>query len=335
MGPVIARGNMEKVLVLLGTYNGAAFLPEQLQSIQQQSFQDWQLLVRDDGSEDDSQNILEAFAREDNRIEILQDRKGRLGVAGNFGELMLAALDSKAEVVCFADQDDVWLPFKMAAQLTLLQESHTTYGSDTPILVYSDLHVVNHDLKTLYGSLMGYQGIRHQADSPLNYLIAQNFVTGCASTINRALLEIAVPMPTDALMHDWWIALCAAVWGRIEYLDRPTLLYRQHSRNQVGAKRIKNMLNPFNRQLFAYWRRGRCNFRDTFRQAAALDERIHARDDQSAPGTAELVAAYAGLLRASRLERLATISRFGIQRQGWPRQWLFWNSLLLEPRIPH
>lgn len=315
-----------KVYILLGTYNGADFLHTQLNSIQQQTLQEWRLLIRDDGSEDDTLHILEDISREDARIEILKDEKGHLGVTENYNELMLASLQRGACIVCFADQDDVWLPTKVANHLTRLHKAQEIHGAHTPILVHSDLKVVDRDLNVLHGSLARYQGIYAQPKSPLRYLLAQNFVTGCASTINRALLEIATPLPRQAVIHDWWIALCAAACGQIEYIDEPTVLYRQHGHNQVGA--IRASLNLLNSSLLRRWRKAQRNFSAAFGQATALKQRLGSQGHTPQHEVIELLEGYARLPQAGPLERLFFVQRSGIRRQGWFRQPVFWISLL-------
>ncbi|HDL08042.1 MAG TPA: glycosyltransferase, partial [Desulfobacteraceae bacterium] len=191
-----------KIFILMGTYNGSPFLAEQLQSIQNQDLRDWTLLVRDDGSKDDTCNIVADFTKKDNRIVYISDDNKHLGVIGNYGRLMRAAMDSGAETIFFSDQDDVWLPYKMSRQIRHMAEFERLYGRDTPVLIHSDLKVVDKRLNTISDSFMVYQGIANESKSPLKILLAQNFVTGCATVINRPLLEIALPIPENVMMHD-------------------------------------------------------------------------------------------------------------------------------------
>jgi rhamnosyltransferase len=127
----------------VATYNGAEFLYDQIQSIQGQTISNWTLLVRDDGSEDNTRNVLETLAAKDKRIRCIHDACGSLGAARNFGELMRIAWTEGADIIFFSDQDDVWLPTKMMEQIEALDKMEDSYGRDTPILVYSDLEVVD------------------------------------------------------------------------------------------------------------------------------------------------------------------------------------------------
>jgi hypothetical protein len=109
-------------------------------------------------------------------------------------------------------------------------------GKKPPILVHLDLDVISEQLERIHPSFMGYQGLTHESRDPLRVLLTQNFVTGCATAINRPLLELATPLPVDVIMHDWWLALCAAACGRIEYLPHALFQYRQHDANQIEAE---------------------------------------------------------------------------------------------------
>ena len=121
-----------KVIVLLATYNGAEFLSDQIQSIQGQTISNWTLLVRDDGSEDDTRGVLERLAAKDKRIRCIHDTRGCLGAARNFGELMRIARAEKADYVFFSDQDDVWASNKITDQLTYLMEMELRHGKRPP-----------------------------------------------------------------------------------------------------------------------------------------------------------------------------------------------------------
>ena len=113
-------GKNQRICVLMGTYNGARFVRDQLRSIQEQTLSDWTILVRDDGSQDGTLEILLDCAKTDRRIRCVHDSYGRLGIVGNFGELMRIACLGAADYVFFSDQDDVWMPNKIAYQVAFL-----------------------------------------------------------------------------------------------------------------------------------------------------------------------------------------------------------------------
>jgi hypothetical protein len=101
--------------------------------------------------------------------------------------------------------------------------------------VHSDLKVVDEQLNILAESFWHYQNLNPKLDS-LNRLLVQNTVTGCTVMINRKLLTLAKEIPQQAIMHDWWLGLIAATFGKIIIVNLPTVLYRQHSNNDTGAK---------------------------------------------------------------------------------------------------
>jgi glycosyltransferase involved in cell wall biosynthesis len=223
-----------QVDVLLATYNGAAYLPELLRSISDQDFTGWRLVVGDDHSSDATGEILAALAAEDpQRLRVLPSGEERFGARGNFGRLCEA---STAPYAMFCDQDDVWLPGKIALTLARMRELEAESGAETPILVHTDLSVVDARLGPISSSLWRYQRLDPRLTSP-RHIAVQNHITGCAVMVNRALLKLALPIPPEAIMHDWWLALVASVHGRISAIDRPTILYRQHGGNSLGAKR--------------------------------------------------------------------------------------------------
>ncbi|MEO6307312.1 MAG: glycosyltransferase family 2 protein [Nitrospiraceae bacterium] len=321
-----------KVIVLLATYNGAEFLSEQIQSIQGQAISNWTLLVRDDGSEDNTRDVLEKLATKDKRIRCIQDTRGCLGAARNFGELMRVAWVEGADIVFFSDQDDVWLETKMMEQIAALDKMENSYGRDTPILVYSDLEVVDRWLQPIDRSFMRYQGLTHEAQSPVRVLLTQNFVTGCATVINRSLLKLAVPLPADVVMHDWWLALCAAACGQIGHLPSSTLRYRQHDSNQIGAQRILAMMNPLSLRTRRWWKEGGSRLFKSIGQAAVLSERIVSRDVPCSVEALSLLKRFAACAQEGRFRRLWTVSQLGLQRQGVFRQLLLYWRLLVSRR---
>jgi glycosyltransferase involved in cell wall biosynthesis len=225
---------MPAIDILLATYNGATYLPALLESLESQTFQDWRLLVRDDGSTDDSVSIIEAWAGGGKRpVRIIADDRGSLGTCGNF-DALLEHSDAPYFMLC--DQDDVWRPEKVSQLFDLIQSVEAQKGSGVPILAHSDLALVDSDLRPVHPSLHRYVRLgTAPAEGLWRVVLVSNIVTGCASIGNAALHKAALPIPPQAAMHDWWLALVAATFGEIVYLPESTVLYRQHGLNAVGA----------------------------------------------------------------------------------------------------
>ena len=236
--------NIECVLC---TYNGAEYIREQLESISHQTCRPDRLIVCDDDSQDSTVEIVADWSRTAGfQVDIFINEPG-LGAVGNFEKALFL---TTGDYIFFADQDDVWLPEKIELAMKLMKDMESEYGLEMPCLVHTDLMVVDKQLQVIHRSFLENQGLQHiyNEESLLPCLMAQNFVTGCTMLINRALKEKALPFPRDIIMHDYWLALAAAMCGKIGFINVPTILYRQHGRNTVGAVKylsLGNMLRVF------------------------------------------------------------------------------------------
>ena len=203
--------------ILLATYNGAAFVEAQLDSILAQTHKNWRLVIRDDGSTDKTPEIVEAFrARHPEKVIVLEDEAGNLGLVQNYSRLMEHA---GAGYVAFCDQDGVWKPLKLELSLQKMCDMEADHGADKPLLVFTDLTVVDEDLQPIHGSFWRHEGLRPDRCNSLNRLLLQNVVTGCTALMNRPLVERSVPLPAEAVVHDWWVALVAAAFGFADLLE--------------------------------------------------------------------------------------------------------------------
>jgi glycosyltransferase involved in cell wall biosynthesis len=220
--------------ILLPTYNGEQFVGALIDSLMSQTYQNWRLLIRDDGSRDGTARIVRAYAHKyPDRISAVEDGDGNLGVIRNVQRLLERAASG---YVMFCDQDDVWLPHKIDVTFEKMTALEGAFGQNTPILVHTDAKVVDADLREIARSLWRYQKSDPGKGSTLNRLLLQNVATGCTVMVNKALLKKALPFPDEAMMHDWWLALVAAAFGRADRVPESTLLYRQHGKNDTGAK---------------------------------------------------------------------------------------------------
>lgn len=219
--------------ILLATYNGADYLAEQIESLLEQDYPHWRVLARDDGSRDNSVEILRRYAERDPERFVLVGQDGaNLGFVGNFATLME---QSTADYLAFCDQDDVWLPEKLTVSLDRMRELEAAHGADAPLLVHTDVRVVDRDLREIAASIWGYQGTDPVTGDKLNRLLIRNVVVGCAAMFNKPLKDLALPIPKEAKAHDWWIAMVAAALGAVGHVTAPTVLYRQHAGNAIGA----------------------------------------------------------------------------------------------------
>ena len=164
--------------------------------------------------------------------------------------------------------------------------------------------------------------------------MTQNLVTGCAVVINRDLLEFVTPIPNQIILHDWWLAICAAACGRIGYIDEPLVQYRQHSRNQIGAMTLDRLVN------LSAARKRLSNIQDymlgPIGQAKVLSERIRGKQINCPGESLELLDGFVSCLGQGTVRRLWTIYRLPFRRQGpWRKLLLFLRLLLMrnEPKV--
>lgn len=294
------------VAICMATYNGAQYLDEQLRSIREQTWTDWVLFVRDDGSDDSTVEILKEFVRKNpGKAVLLATGAENLGAKANFARILSAASkDGRFSFFAFADQDDIWFPDKLERSLALLREQ------PGPALVHTDLEVVNRRGKTLGHSFFRYRALNCH-EQRLSRLLIQNNATGCTMVWNRALNDRIDLDQSDAVMHDWWVTLTACTFGTILCLKEPTVYYRQHASNVVGATRVNSLGFIWKRTLGL--RRVRDTLRHSMRQGEAF---LRLYGHSLSPEQVRVLEAFSGMARQSKLRRVATVFREGFWKQG-------------------
>ena len=228
------------VAVLMSTYNGEQFLESQINSILNQDYDNIHLYIRDDGSRDGTINIIKEFCKRDSRVTFINELDiCNLGVVRSFMRL-LEEIDS--ELYMFSDQDDVWLPSKISDSVSRIYSMNYKYD---PCVVYTNLQVVDSNLK-------GEKTLLDHDWQDFADLLFTNNAYGCTMLFNKKLKEkinFNNLNYSNIYMHDWWLMLITAAYGEIAYINKPTILYRQHIDNQVGAdsksiaSRIRRLLN--------------------------------------------------------------------------------------------
>jgi len=225
----------DSVDVLLSTYNGEKFLSAQIDSLLNQTYKNWRLIIRDDLSNDGTMLLVNEYkTKYPDKISILDNQSVKKGIVGSF-ECLIEG--SSAHYVAFCDQDDVWLPNKLQLQMERIIKLEGLYGRSMPILVHTDLIVVNDELDLIGASFWRYQHLAPKKMNNLQRQLVQNCVTGCTVLVNRSLLALALPIPKGVIMHDWWLALIAVSEGKVCEMNITTVKYRQHDNNDTGAKR--------------------------------------------------------------------------------------------------
>lgn len=224
-----------KLAILLATYNSEKYLKVQIDSILAQSFADFILYIRDDGSTDDTLLIIDEYLRSFSNIIFLKDdQTGRFSM-GSF-MWMLEAVD--ADYYMFADHDDYWLENKVQLTLNKMFEVEN-YEFSKPVIIHTDLKVVDTNLKEVASSFWNYSKIKPSLLLNFNFLAVYNLLTGCTMMINKKARNVSLPYSKFALMHDSWIGLKVMDnGGIIDFIPNQTILYRQHGNNAIGAKEV-------------------------------------------------------------------------------------------------
>ncbi|OME86494.1 glycosyl transferase family 2 [Paenibacillus lautus] len=220
---------MNKVQVLLSTYNGEPYISEQIQSILSQRYPDITVLIRDDGSKDRTVELLEELMKlHPHKIKLIKG--SNVGVVSSFFELLRAA-DAEADYYCFCDQDDVWLDHKVENAITRLNSSVHT---EVPAMVFTPTYLTDDELNP--------KGIwpKPPAQKPSFFnALYENIAIGATITMNqsaRKLFMYSKSMNSEkVLMHDWWFYLLVSAFGTVIYDNTPSMLYRQHRNNVVGG----------------------------------------------------------------------------------------------------
>jgi glycosyltransferase involved in cell wall biosynthesis len=268
----------DRIEILLATYNGERYLAEQLDSILAQTHQNWHILARDDGSSDDTVAILSAYKTSlGEKLTIFEDARGNLGSVGNFSCLME---NSTAPFAAFCDQDDVWLPEKLAVGLQAVLELEKRWGAETPCLSFSDLEIVDQCLKQTAASFWAHEKIYPERANELSRVLTHNAVTGCTAVINRSLVERAAPIPKGAVVHDWWVAMTAAAFGHVMSVPQTTVKYRQHNGNEIGPRGYGAKVSA--NRLIAFIKtagQNRPGYLGLYRQVIAFREKFDERLD--------------------------------------------------------
>jgi glycosyltransferase involved in cell wall biosynthesis len=224
------------VSVVICTYNGEAYLRQQLESILRQTLMPSEIILSDDGSTDRTleiaRDILSTAKKQGVTLKILT-RKKPLGPAGNFSSALARATHP---LIALADQDDVWHPDKLDVLAGRLGKNPQA------LLVHSDAALVDSAgarIGSLAHSLHVTRAERRALDSgwALDALLRRNLVTGATCMIRAGLLRNALPVP-EGWVHDEWLALIAALQNGLIFDSAELIDYRQHSANQIGARRL-------------------------------------------------------------------------------------------------
>ena len=236
-----------EVAILLATYNGERYLEEQIESIIEQTYKNWVLYIRDDNSKDGTQKIIDKYIKKyPNKIIQIIDNITTNDACKNFMCLLEKVhKEKKYKMYMFCDQDDVWLKDKIEIMVNKYLEVE---NKEKPILIHTDSYVVDSNLNIICNSSIKYSGLNSKRKKFNSFLI-QNNTRGCTILINNKLANLVKLDIENIIMHDWYFALIASAFGEIIYINKPTIKYRQHSNNVLGATTYRGIGNLFRRAI--------------------------------------------------------------------------------------
>ena len=266
-----------RISVAVCTYNGADFLPAQLQSIAEQSRPPDEIVVCDDASTDETRAVLESFANSATIPVSLHFADQNAGSVKNFERAIGLC---SGDVIALSDQDDVWRADKLQLLEAALRQ-HPNAG-----LVFSDAEIVDQNLNALGQRMwqqVGFDAHKQKlmrTGHALEVLITGWTVTGATMAFRSSYAKLALPIPAHiAMIHDGWIALTVAAVSGVVFIDEPLIKYRQHERQQIGAP--KQQTTPPERGLPAFESalRRRNSTSDLHEILSVLEERLASQKD--------------------------------------------------------
>ena len=222
------REQLQPVAVAMCTYQGARFVEAQLRSLQTQSWPT-RIHVSDDASQDDTAARVSALIRPG--TDELAVQPENIGYVQNFQTSIRAALDSGAQHIALSDQDDICQNNRIESGMQHMQTLQDQYGSNTPLLVHSDLRLVDAQGQQRHASFFSSRRYRITTRKNLLLILGENGVMGNTILMNRALARLCLPFPEHLHVHDYWIAVLAELFGQRVLHDTPTVDYRLHGHN--------------------------------------------------------------------------------------------------------
>ena len=219
--------------ILLATYNGEKFIEEQIESLLSQTYKNWKLIIHDDGSNDNTVNIIKKLQEKDERIILIEDGIKCGGAGANF--LHILKNYSTADYIIFCDQDDIWLDDKLSTLYQVLKDKNTA-----PYMVYCNAYFYDGE------EITGNNVVSVHRNNLNDSLFLNGGIQGCSLMFNKQLKDTIIEYPEYIYMHDHFITIAAVTFGKTQYIDKSLMLYRQHDTNVTGHQNI-SLINRLKR----------------------------------------------------------------------------------------
>lgn len=302
------------ISILMAVYQGENYLCAQIDSILQQTYQNFLLYILDDGSQDTSWEILNQYQQKyPEKIFIERNEKNSGSARFSFWQLIQKHCDDSYIMLC--DQDDIWLPYKIQVTLDEMIQQENYFGKEKPLLVHTDLTVVDEELQVIADSYQKYMNSDPYRNTFRNELV-QNTITGCTVMYNNALGKLIQHDIPYFVMHDWWLALLASSFGKICYVSRSTILYRQHGKNSIGAYSAASLTGWIKKLHYwhsdIYWA-----LRNGYHQAESFFYCYQSLLDKE---NLRLAYTYGNLTYCNKLMRIFKVFQYGFYKYGVVRK---------------
>jgi len=225
MKNTLNQPDCEKVEVLLSSYNGEEYIDTQLESIFSQTYKNISVSVRDDGSCDNTIDILNKYKEKYKNLRV--DFSNNVGPTASFFQL-LSGVSDDSSYVAFSDQDDLWFDDKITKAVECIQKNNPCI----PVLYCSNVSLADSSLNVIREK-------RWEKDLVHSFYNAmlENFVQGCTIVLNRSAVDLIISKSVNSknvVLHDWWIYLVCSMFGLVVYDKNPSMLYRLHDKNVAG-----------------------------------------------------------------------------------------------------
>lgn len=301
--------------ILLGTFNGGAFLEQQINSILEQTCSEWKMIIRDDGSTDNTISLIEGYIEKyPDKFTLIVNERPSGSAKNNFMRLIQ---DATADYIMFCDQDDFWEPDKIQLTYNMMIQLEKENNLTTPILVHTDLAVADEQLEIIGSSFFDYMNLPRKKE--LKELIIQNSITGCTVMINKTLLVLMLKLGENSpiLMHDHVAGILALLYGKVGLVDKSLIKYRQHGLNSVGAADANSINYKVNR-----FKRGRDSFKKDMETSYKQIQYLLKIYDVSACDSRiqKMMNRYSQLEQESKLEKISFFVRYGVLKHGLIRK---------------
>lgn len=255
------------VSIIIPVYNGEKFIEESIQSCLDQTYENIEVIVVNDGSTDSTLAIIKVMEENNNKVKVISYDKNQ----GKVHALNKGVEFAKGEYIAVQAADDICFDYRIAAELEKM------HSETNCVLVYGDMEVVDEHLNVLQQSFSKENGISYYKNNQTIHLLQSNFVSGGTILIDARVKDKLFPMPTSLKYEDWWISVVASLYGEIYFLNRPVIKYRKHSSNDnnrtvhTRKEMIQQRVNVTTRNLEYY----KC-FKELLEQNEAVEDPIQA-----------------------------------------------------------